>query len=134
MSSDAKSYYSKVAKERIADGVSNETLQKAIQRAFERKKNFQQNWETIELSSFVEKFAPDANRYAKGVKIYFESTVTGVTVIADLSGYCRLVKKINGKKKLIYLDINGNDVSKGKQTGVEIEKQLERSHFLIKKI
>ena len=58
MSSDAKSYYSQVAKDRIADGVSNETLQKAIQRAFERKKSFQQNWATIELSSFVEKFAP----------------------------------------------------------------------------
>lgn len=131
MSSDAKSYYSQVAKDRIADGVSNETLQKAIQRAFERKKSFQQNWATIELSSFVEKFAPNANRYVKGVKIYFDSPATGLTVIADLSGYCRLVKKINGQKKFVYLDINGNDVSKGK---LEIEKQLERSHFLIKKI
>lgn len=79
----------------------------------------------------MEKFAPNANRYVKGVKIYFDSPVSGLTVIADLSGYCRLVKKINGQKKFVYLDINGNDVSKGK---LEIEKQLERSHFLIKKI
>ena len=139
MSGDAKSYYSQVARERIAEGASNLELQRAIQRGFERKKKYQEKWETVNLSEFVEKFAPNAIRYVQGVKIYFDSPETGLTVIADLSGYCRLGKKMPGKNSFLYLDKNGNDVrnvtlSNGKQTGRSRGQQRELTHFIIKKI
>ena len=139
MSGDAKSYYSRVAKERIADGVSNPELQRAIQGGFSRKEKFQEKWDSINLSEFVEKFAPNAIRYVHGVKIYFESPQTGLSVIADLSGYCRLGERIPGQKRLLYLDKNGNDVRNitlpnGKKTGRERNQQRELTHFIIKKI
>lgn len=98
MSSDAKSHFSQVAKELIADGVSNPDLQRAIQAGFDRKEQFQGNWETVNLSEFVEKFVPNATRYVTDAKINFESAETGLVVVADVSGYCRLGKKFQGKR------------------------------------
>ena len=139
MSSDAKSHYSQVAKELIADGVSNPDLQRAIQAGFDRKEQFQGNWETVNLSEFVEKFVSNATRYVTDAKINFESAETGLVVVADVSGYCRLGKKIPGQKKLLYLDVNGNDVRNvtlpnGKKTGRSKSQQRELTHFIIKKI
>jgi hypothetical protein len=139
MPSDAKSYYSKVAKERIADGASNPDLQRAIQAGFDRKEQFQENWQTVNLSEFVDKFAPNATRYVQGVKIYFDSPQSELAIIADLSGYCRLGKRLPNSDKFLYLDKNGNDVRNvtlpnGKQTGRSKSQQRELTHFVIKKI
>ena len=139
MSSDAKSHYSKVAQKLIADGASNPDLQRAIQAGFDRKEQFQENWGTVNLTEFVEQFAPNATRYATGAKINYESEETGMVIVADISGYCRLGKKIPGQKKLLYLDIDGKDVRNvtlpnGKQRGRSKSEQLELTHFIIKKI
>jgi len=99
---------------------------------------FKQNWQSINLNIFVEKFAPNPIISLQNGKIYFTSQDGKMAVIADIGGtYCRLADMSNPVKPF-YLDINGKNPnnytdSQGKQHGRSKAEKQKVTHFRIQK-
>lgn len=115
-------------------------LDKIFARAREEALKYKNNWQTVNLNSFVEKFTPGSKGVISedGRKIYYNNKKNGLRVIADVAGgYCRL-EDTTKKGRERFLDIDGKDSrnyinEKGKLQGRSRSQFNEVTHFRILK-
>lgn len=139
MSDTKHDYRVKVFMQKVK-GFFSRGLDKIFERARKEASQYKENWQTVNLNSFVEKFAPGAKGEISedGRKIYYNNKENSLRVITDVvGGYCRLVDTSKtGKER--FLDINGKDArnyinEKGKTQGRSRDQFNEATHFRILK-
>ena len=116
----------------------DEHLRERIEKAHKRKVEHWDNWQAVDINEVIQRFAPDAVPETKGVKVNWHSPTTGLTVVADVSGYLRIQDMNPGPYKKTYLDINGNHITDlpvrpGETPEQYKDRQMRISHFQILK-
>lgn len=112
-------------------------LAKKITLGMKRAEKYKDNWESVNINTFVDKFTPNPIIAVDKGKLTFLSRDGKMAIIADLGGsYCRLAD-LSGSK-ICYLDINGNNPnnykdSYGKQHGRNRSERQKVTHFRIQK-
>lgn len=136
--SDAKTVYRTTVWAQKQKAFFDSVILKKISNGMKRAQKYKNDWQAVNINTFVEKFVPNPIITVDLGKIYFTSQDGKLAVIADLGGtYCRLADLTKGKKPF-YLDINGNDPSnytdsRGKQHGRSKDDKMKITHFRIKK-
>ncbi|MCR4664889.1 MAG: hypothetical protein K5660_05940 [Paludibacteraceae bacterium] len=136
--SDSKTKYSSGVAAQKALAQLDEELRRKLDRAAGRAAQYHQNWQTINLNDFVDKFAPGSGAQIDGAKIVFHTPGSDIKVVCDIrGGYCRL-QDTTIRSKRCYLDINGNvlgnkTLPNGKQTGRSQSEYNMMTHFRILK-
>ena len=69
--SDAKRDYSENVKRRKEDALLDGDLNKRIQEAYNRRKRFGDNWESVNINEVVVEIAPDGKREVRDGKVFF---------------------------------------------------------------
>lgn len=137
--SDSKSQYSSGVSGQKALAQLDETLKAKLDRASSRAARYHENWQTINLNDFVDKFAPGSSAQTSGSKIIFQSEGSNIQIVCDVAaGSCRL-RDSSISTIRCYLDINGKPVDNnktlpnGKKTGRSKAEYNEMTHFRILK-
>lgn len=136
--SDAKTDYSNTVKFQKDASANDVNLANQIKYSYERKAQYGENWETVDINDVVSIIAPGSKPIFNGKKIIYYNSDKTKAVVADLSGYLRVedyTKKTNKKQ---YLDKLGNDAhnyvdSKGKKHGRSRPEFEKATHYIIKK-
>lgn len=135
--SDAKRDYSENVKRRKEDALLDGDLTKTIQEAYNRRKRFGDNWESVDINEVVAEIAPNGKIGIRDGKIFFTNKEETMRVVADLSGYLR-VERLPETTNGSYLDRHGKDVhnytdERGKQHGRTKSDFNRVTHYRIKK-
>lgn len=120
--SNAKSMYSDISGyycEKVVPSNSKDKQRYDRSKLRERKYNEEWKKEKVNLNEIVDKYAPNANCYKKGVKFYFEGDKN--VVICDMvSGYLRVKNNETG----LFYRADGSLTDSNKETHFKI-KRLE---------
>lgn len=135
--SDAKRDYSENVKRRKEDALLDGTIMKKIIQGYDRRKQFGDNWESVDINEVVAEIAPNGKIGIRDGKIFFTNKEETMRVVADLSGYLR-VELLPETTKGSYVDRHGNDVhnytdERGKQHGRTKSDFNRVTHYRIKK-
>lgn len=135
--SDAKRDYSENVKRRKEDALLDGDLTKTIQEAYNRRKRFGDNWESVDINEVVAEIAPNGKIGIRDGKIFFTNKEETMRVVADVSGYLR-VERLPETTNGSYLDRHGKDVhnytdERGKQHGRTKSDFNRVTHYRIKK-
>lgn len=120
-----KTKYSSDAANMRSTGFADKKTQKKFEHAKERYDAFKSGYQKVDFNDFVSKFAPDCSVEYIGTKIKYYSKITDYTIIADVSGYLRLIKGSDYIGNKNYCDINGNVVGEG------TSELKQKTHFKI---
>ena len=135
--SDAKTEYRTNVWTQKQNAFFNSEIAKKITKGMERSAKYKNQWQSVNINDFVQKFTPDPTISVDKGKLTFLSKDGKIAIIADLGGtYCRLADMSSGKP--LYLDINGKDArnytdANGKQHGRSKSERQEITHFRIQK-
>ena len=137
--SDSKSQFSSGVVGQKALSQLDAELKTKLDRASARAAKYHDNWQSINLNDFVDRFAPGSTAKISGSKIIFQADGSNLEVVCDVSaGSCRL-KDTSISTSRCYLDINGHSVDNnktlpnGKKTGRSKAEYNEMTHFRILK-
>ena len=121
--SNAKAMYSVVSAYYCEQVVpSNNVDKERYNRSKLREQKYNEEWkkDKVNVNEIIDKYAPDANCYKKGVKFYFEGNEN--TVICDMaSGYLRVKNNATG----LWYRIDGTLTSSREGTHFKIKKWEE---------
>ena len=87
--SDAKRDYSENVKRRKEDALLDGDLTKTIQEAYNRRKRFGDNWESVDINEVVAEIAPNGKREVRNGKVFFtnkERLCESLRTLAVISG------------------------------------------------
>ena len=135
---DSKTEYSKNASAMKKIAELDKTLSKELEKGIERANKYNKNWESVNINTVVDKFAPNSNPYKNNGKIVFENSQHTIAVVADAAGgYLRIQDLTSNAKRGLYLTLDGNNghniTENGKIRGrSNVEYELA-THFRIKK-
>ena len=80
-----------------------------IQQGYARKAEYGAGWDTVDINDVVSVVAPGAKPVVVGGKIIYYSADGTKAVVADVSGYLRVLDLTKKTRKRQYLDQFGND-------------------------
>lgn len=135
---DAKDYYSDNVSDMKQNAISDAELSETLERAKERAKEYQANWESVDINDVVNKFAPGSTPYQNGGKIVFENDDHTRAVVTDAAGSYLRIRDLTAKTaKAQYLTLDGknghNVTDNGKTRGRTKAEYQQATHFRIKK-
>lgn len=137
--SDSKSQFSSGVAGQKALSQLDAALKVKLDRASARAAKYHDNWQTINLNDFVDRFAPGSTAKISGSKITFQADGSNLEIVCDVSaGSCRL-RDTSITTSRCYLDIDGRPVDNnktlpnGKKTGRSKAEYNEMTHFRILK-
>ena len=139
MSDTKHDYRVKVFLQKVK-GFFSRGLDVVFERARREKERFKENWQTVNINEFVQKFTPGAKGIISkdGRKIYYYNKHNSLRITTDVAGgYCRL-EDTSKKGRERFLDINGIDArnyinERGKLQGRSPSQFNEVTHFRILK-
>ena len=126
--SDVKSEYSNAVVVQKDAAVSDSVIADLLQRGFARKAEYGDQWETVDINEVVALIAPGAKPVIEGGKIIFYSADGTKAVVADVSGYLRVLDLSKKTKKAQYLDRYGNDAHNVKEKNGRIRGRTRSPH------
>lgn len=135
---DSKTEYSNNASAMKKIAELDSKLAKELEKGIERASKYKQNWESVNINTVVEKFAPNSTPYKSNGKIVFENSEHTIAVVTDAAGgYLRIQDLTSNAKRGLYLTLdgkNGHNVTiNGKTKGRSNEEYELATHFRIKK-
>ncbi|MBO4391056.1 MAG: hypothetical protein J5825_09405 [Lachnospiraceae bacterium] len=136
--SDAKDDYSKAVETQKDAATRDSIIADVLQRGFARKAEYGDQWDTVDINEVVGLIAPGAKPIISGGKIIYYSADGTKAVVADVSGYLRVVDLSRKTKRPQYLDRYGKDAHNVKDKNGRIrgrtKQEFQRAtHYIIQK-
>lgn len=136
--SDAKTDYSDAVSAQKDAATRDSMIADLIQQGYARKAEYGAGWDTVDINDVVSVVAPGAKPVVVGGKIIYYSADGTKAVVADVSGYLRVLDLTKKTRKRQYLDQFGNDAhnvidGNGKKRGRSKSEFQKATHYMIKK-